>query len=144
MEILRFIGPVLVGLVFVGVMSLVRDDGLRRRVNALVAAGASGTYLATGTFGPVELVLAAVVLVVAYQGFGAWHWIGVAWLLHTGLDLAHHGQGVELLPWAPGSAFGCAVCDPVIALWCFAGGRPLDQLLRGRRSARPAPAGARS
>ncbi|SEQ63678.1 hypothetical protein SAMN05421756_104326 [Microlunatus flavus] len=29
MEILRFAGPVLVGLVFVAVMSLVRDDGRR-------------------------------------------------------------------------------------------------------------------
>jgi hypothetical protein len=132
-EILRVVGPVLVGLVFVSLMSLVRDGLRRRRVNALVTAGASGTYLATGAFGPFELLLAAVVLVVAYQGFRAWRWIGAAWLLHTGLDLAHHLQGVELLPWAPGSALGCAICDPVIALWCFAGGRPLDQLLRRRR-----------
>ena len=144
MEILRFVGPVLVGLVVVSLMSLVRDDRRRRRVNALVTAGASGTYLATGTFGPLELVLAAVVLVVAYQGFRAWRWIGLAWLLHTGLDLTHHLEGVELLPWAPGSALGCAICDPVIALWCFAGGRPLDQLLRGRRSVGAAASGGQS
>ncbi|SEQ63702.1 DUF6010 family protein [Microlunatus flavus] len=110
----------------------------------MVVAGASGTYLATGTFGPVELLLAALVLVAAYRGLGSWRWIGVAWLLHTGLDLVHHLQGVELLPWARGSALGCAICDPVIALWCFTGGRPLDRLLAGRRPVRPASAGGAS
>ena len=52
MELLRYEGPVLVGLVFVGLMSLVRDEGRRLRLNALLTAGASGTSLAAGTFRP--------------------------------------------------------------------------------------------
>ena len=120
----------LLGVVFVGLMSLLRNDGLRLRVNAAVAVGASGTYIATGTFGPLELVLSTIVLVVAFQGFRSWRWVGVAWLLHTALDIAHAVRGVDLLPWAPNSAVGCAICDPVIALWCFGGGRPVDHLLR--------------
>jgi hypothetical protein len=27
---------------------------------------------------------------------------------------------------------GCAICDPIIALWCLAGGRPIDKVFRSR------------
>lgn len=132
MQIFSFIGPVLIGVGFVAVMSLVRDPAARLRLNAAVTVGASGTYLAAGTFGPGELLACAVVFACAYRGFRSWTWVGVAWLLHTALDVAHAVRGADLLPWAPHSSLGCAICDPVIALWCFSGGRPLDQLLRGR------------
>ena len=141
MTLLGLVAPVLIGLAFVSVMSLVRDDRRRLQLNALVVAGASGTYLSGGVFGPAELVGATAVLVCAFLGRRSWTWVGVAWLLHTALDVAHASRGAELLPWAPHSSTGCAICDPVIALWCFGGGRPVDELLRraARRPARPAP-----
>lgn len=130
---LEHVVPVLIGLGFVAVMSLVRDPTTRLRLNAAVTVGASGTYLSGGAFGPWELLASAAVFVCAYRGFRSWTWVGVAWLLHTALDVAHAVEGADLLPWAPHSSLGCAICDPVIALWCFAGGRPLDQLLRSAR-----------
>ena len=131
MTVLGFVAPVVIGVVFVAVMSLVRDPGTRLRLNAMITIGASGTYLSGGAFGPWELVACTVIFACAYRGFRSWNWVGIAWLLHTGLDLAHALKGVDLLPWAPHSSIGCAICDPVIALWCFSGGRPLHQLLRG-------------
>lgn len=130
MLVLRLVVPALIGVAFVVVMSLVRDPVVRLRLNAAVTLGASGTYLAVGTFGPWDLVACTVVLVCAFRGLRSWRWVGVAWLLHTALDVAHAVKGVDLLPWAPHSSLGCAICDPVIALWCFGGGRPLGRLLR--------------
>ena len=54
-------------------------------------------------------------------------------LLHTVLDVIHTLLGRPILPFAPHSSFGCAICDPVIALWCFAGGPPVFAWIRSRK-----------
>jgi len=130
MSFLGLVVPVVIGLSFVATMSLVRDDRRRLHLNAFVVAGASGTYLSGGTFGPLELLGATAVLACAFLGRRSWGWVGVAWLLHTALDVAHASRGADLLPWSPHSSTGCAICDPVIALWCFGGGRRVDGLVR--------------
>src|SRR4051794_16152255 len=107
---LPYILPVVIGAAFVAVMSLVRDRVVRLRLNAAVTVGASGIYLSGGAFGPWELLACAVIFACAYRGFGAWKWVGVAWLLHTCLDIAHAVKGVDLLPFAKHSSLGCAIC----------------------------------
>jgi hypothetical protein len=37
---------------------------------------------------------------------------------------------IGVLDVAHTSSLGCAICDPVIAIWCFGGGRPIQQLRR--------------
>lgn len=64
----------------------------------------------------------------AYRGLESWTYIGIAWLLHTTLDVIHHLKGAPILPFAHTSSLGCAICDPVIAIWCFGGGRSIQQL----------------
>src|SRR5829696_7668603 len=59
------------------------------------------------------------------------------WLLHTGWDVLHHLYGDPIVPFAAGSSFGCAICDPVIALWCFVGALSVYDLLRRRRREEP-------
>lgn len=130
------IAPVLIGLVYISLMSLVPDRH-RRPLNAVIVAGAGAAYL-SGGFGVWELVFTTVLTAVAYRGLGSWRWIGVAWLLHTAWDVAHHLWGEPILPFAGDSSLGCAICDPVIALWCFAGGPSVLRL--GRRRARPVEA----
>jgi len=49
-------------------------------------------------------------------------------LLHTGWDVIHHFYGNPIVPFVAKSSLGCAICDPVIALWCFVGA---PSLLRG-------------
>jgi hypothetical protein len=56
--------------------------------------------------------------------------IGAGWLLHTGWDALHHLYGNPIVPFAPDSSLGCAICDPVIALWLFAGAPSVFGLLR--------------
>ncbi|MDQ1016325.1 hypothetical protein QFZ43_002874 [Streptomyces afghaniensis] len=72
---------------------------------------------------------------VAFRGLESWTWIGIGWLLHTAWDIVHHVKGNPIIPFAHTSSLGCAICDPVIALWCLRGGPSLIDLVRDRRRA---------
>lgn len=121
---LRYLMPIVIGLVFVLAMSLVPERH-RHPLNAVVVGGAGAAYLSGGSFGLLELAFTAVATTVAYLGLRSWTFIGVAWLLHTAWDIAHHRRGAPIIPSLHDSSFGCALCDPVIALWCLTGGRSL-------------------
>ena len=112
----------LIGGAFVTAMSLVPEP-TRRRLNAVVVAGAGAAYLSGGSLGRGELAFLLPATYCAYRGLADYRWTGVAWLLHTTWDVVHHHRHAPILPFVPDSSFGCAVCDPVIAWWCFAGGR---------------------
>ena len=64
----------------------------------------------------------------AYTGLHSYRFIGIGWLLHTGWDVVHHLNGNPIIPFVPNSSLECAICDPVIALWCFAGGMLIAQV----------------
>lgn len=111
--------PVIGALVFVFVMSLVREP-MRRTLNAVLVAGAGGVYL-SGGLGPWELVYPALLLPIVYRALGSYRFIGLAWVLHSVWDLVHHLWGNPIWPFLPTSSFGCLVFDGLIALWFFAG-----------------------
>jgi hypothetical protein len=56
---------------------------------------------------------------VAYRGLESYRFIGVAWLMHSGWDVAHHLWGHPIMFFAPTSSFQCGVCDAVLAIWFF-------------------------
>lgn len=136
MEFLPYIAPVGIGLVYALLMSLFREPH-RRTVNALMIAGAGAAYLSGGGMGGWEFAFTALLTYVAFRGLTSWNWIGIGWLLHTAWDVVHHLKGHPIVPFEHGSSMGCAICDPVIALWCFAGGRSPQELIRSVR--RPVP-----
>jgi hypothetical protein len=105
-------------------------------LNAIVVGGAGAAYLSGGGLGPLELVFTTLLTYVAFRGLGSWAWIGAGWLLHTAWDVVHHAMGSPLLPFAADSSFGCALCDPVIALWCLAGGPSVADVRRRLTRAR--------
>ncbi len=115
------VAPILIGVLYVAANSLIHEPH-RRRFNAIMVAGAGAAYLSGGGFGPWEIVFTAAVTYCAYRGLESWTFIGIAWLLHTAWDVAHHLKGAPILPFAEHSSLGCAICDPVIASWCLAGG----------------------
>lgn len=50
-----------------------------------------------------------------------------------------HLKGNPIVPFLHDSSLGCAICDPVIALWCLGGGRTPRELVgavRARRAGR--------
>src|SRR5579871_2652841 len=127
---LGFVSPIAVGILAVAAISLLRELA-RQKFSAIFVAGAGAAYLAGG-FGLWELAFCAVVTVLAYRGVTDYRAIGVAWLLHSGWDIAHHLWGNPILPFAPDSSFGCAICDPVLAIWYFFGAPDLWRWLRSR------------
>jgi len=127
------IGPVVSALVFVAIMSRVREPA-RRSFNAILLAGAAGVYL-SGGLGRWELIFPAVIAVVAYRGLRSYRAIGLGWLLHAGWDAVHHLYGQPIWPWMPTSSFGCLIFDTAIAIWFVAGAPSI--LAPGARAAAP-------
>ncbi|TMR04193.1 hypothetical protein ETD83_09365 [Actinomadura soli] len=125
------VAPILIGLVFITLMSLNREPH-RRRFNAVFVAGAGAAYISGGGLGLWELLFTAVVTFVAYRGLDSWTFIGIGWLLHTAWDVVHHVKGDPIIPSFHDSSFGCALCDPVIALWALTGGRSVIDHVKNR------------
>jgi hypothetical protein len=118
--VMDYVGPVLGAVIFVLVMSLVKEP-TRRTSSAIFVAGASGVYL-SGGFGPGSCFIPRSTPVV-YSGLRSYRFIGLAWLMHSCWDIAHHFWGNPIWPFIPTSSFGCMIFDAVIALW-FLGGAP--------------------
>ncbi|MEU0384921.1 DUF6010 family protein [Streptomyces chartreusis] len=136
---MEYIAPIGIGILYALLMSLIREPH-RRRLNAVMVGGAGAAYLSGGGMGGWEFPFTALLAYVAFRGLESWTWIGIGWLLHTAWDIVHHIKGNPIIPFAHTSSLGCAICDPVIALWCLRGGPSLIDLVRGRRrSGRPRP-----
>jgi hypothetical protein len=119
-QLLDLIGPAVGAVLFVGVMSWVKEPA-RRNYNAIFVAGASGVYL-SGGLGVWELLYPAVAGgAIAYLGLRSHRYIGLAWLMHAGWDAVHHVFGNPIWPFLPTSSFGCMIFDSLIAIWFLAG-----------------------
>ena len=125
----QWVMQVVIAMVFISLVSLIKEPA-RKKFMAILIAGAGSVYW-TGGFGPWEMPFGALLLIVAYNGLRSYGFIGIGWLLHTAWDIAHHLYGNPLLPFDPTSSLGCAICDPVIAVWCFAGAPTLWEITRG-------------
>jgi len=126
-----YLGPLLGALVFIALMSRVKEPA-RRSFNAVFVGGAMGAYI-SGGFGVWELVFAAAGIAAAYLGLRSYRVIGVAWLMHSAWDLAHHLFGNTIWPFSATSSFGCMIFDAIIAIWFLAGApSPLHVARRGR------------
>ena len=103
--------------VLILLFSLIKEPA-RHNFMAIFVAGAGGAYL-NGGLGPWEFPFATLMLYVAYRGLKSYAFIGIGWLLHTSWDVVHHFYGTPIVPFAPKSSAGCAVCDTLLALWFF-------------------------
>src|SRR3954454_17410257 len=79
---------VLVAIVFVLLASLLKEP-TRRRFMAIFVAGAGAAYL-NGGLGLWEFLFTAAATYVAFRGLDSYRYIGVAWVLHSAWDVAHH------------------------------------------------------
>lgn len=137
LQLTDFVAPAAAAVVFVLVMSLLKEP-TRRSFNAILVAGASGAYL-SGGLGMWELIYPVVAGVVSYFGLRSFRVIGLAWLMHAGWDTVHHLYGNPIWPFMPTSSFGCLVFDSLIAIWFLAGAPSLLPLASRQRAAAPEP-----
>src|SRR5262245_11598608 len=93
---LDYVGPALASLLFIAVMSFVKEPA-RRTLNAVILAGAAGVYL-SGGFGRWELLYPVVATPVAYLGLRSYRFIGAGWLMHSCWDIVHHVWGNPIWP----------------------------------------------
>src|SRR5713226_8330197 len=128
LHVMDVVGPILIGVLYIFACSFFKEPS-RRNFNAIMIAGAGAAYL-NGGFGIWEFAFTAVVTFCAYKGLRSYRFVGVGWLLHTGWDVMHHLYGNPIVPFAPTSSLGCAICDLVIAAWCFAGAPSVYELIR--------------
>lgn len=110
---------VLIAIAFIVVMSFVREPA-RQKINAIIIAGAGSVYWNSG-LGVSEFLFGSLMLFVAFKGLKHYYFIGIGWLLHTGWDIMHHLFATPIVYLEPSSSAGCAVCDPILALWFFLG-----------------------
>lgn len=118
--VLSIVLPVIVGLVYILLSSLLTEPA-RQKFSAVMVAGAAAAYISSGALGLWELAFTALVTFCAFKGLRDYRWLGVGWLLHTGWDIVHHLKGAPIIPALSHSSLGCAICDPVIAIWMFRG-----------------------
>jgi Family of unknown function (DUF6010) len=123
LRLVDVIPPIVVAVIYIAAVSLFNEPQ-RRNFNAIMIAGAGAAYL-NGGFGVWEFAFCAVLTFFAYRGLQSYPAIAVGWLLHTAWDVLHHLYGTPIVPFVATSSLGCAICDPVIAAWCFAGGPSL-------------------
>jgi hypothetical protein len=114
---LDLLRPAAAALVVVFIMSRIREPA-RQKINAVLVAGFSTAYM-SGGLGPWELVYVLPATYVAYRALDSYRFIALGWLMHPVWDLVHHWYGSPLWPWMPTSSVGCAVFDPIIAIWAF-------------------------
>jgi hypothetical protein len=119
MQALDVLAPI--GIAFVAIAILSRlPRPMRDRLGVVLVAGAGAAYLGGG-LGPLEVAYTLPATFVAYRAPGDRRWIGVGWAMHAAWDAVHHVWGHDILPFAPGSSFGCAICDLVLAAWYLLG-----------------------
>lgn len=111
----HFVLPVVVAFVLIAMMSLISEPA-RQKFSAIFLSGAGAAYL-SGGFGLWEFAFCAVMTAFAYCGLSQYRAIAVGWLAHTVWDYLHHLYGNPIIPFDPMSSFGCAICDPVLAVW---------------------------
>ncbi|MGH7238662.1 MAG: DUF6010 family protein [Candidatus Saccharimonadales bacterium] len=127
------LAAVLIAFVFITIMSFVKEPN-RQKINAIIIAGAGGIYW-MGGLGAWEFIFGALMLFVAFKGLKYYYFIGIGWLLHTGWDILHHLYGNPIVYFEPSSSAGCAVCDPILALWFFYGAPTIWTIFKKQNSA---------
>lgn len=121
---------ILIGLAYITLVSLFKEPH-RQQFNAIILAGAGAAYLNGGLM-ELEFMFCTVMTFVAFQGLKHYYWLGIGWLLHTTWDIVHHYYGNPIVPMDELSSLGCAICDPIIAIWLFMGAPSVFQRLKKR------------
>jgi hypothetical protein len=130
---INLISPVVIAVVYIALCSLLPEP-TRQKFNALMIAGAGAVYTSGGGMGAWELAFGAVLTFCAYKGLTDYRWIGLAWLLHTAWDVVHHVKGAPIIPAFEHSSLGCALCDPILAVWMFRGAPAIQTWLTPKRA----------
>ena len=122
------VGAVLIAGVYISIFSLVKEPA-RQKINALIIAGAGATYWSSG-LGFYEFPLGVIMITLAYKGLTNYKYLALGWMVHTVYDLLHHFYANPIIPMESSSSAGCAICDPILAVWLFFGAPSIFTLFK--------------
>ena len=127
------VGAVVVAFLYIAEFSLVREPN-RHIINALIIAGAGATYW-SGGLGFYEYPLGLIMLILAFKGLTNYKFLALGWLVHTVYDLLHHFYANPIILEVSSSSAGCAICDPILAVWLFFGAPNIFERFVNRKPA---------
>lgn len=127
------IGAISIALLCISIMSLVKEPN-RQIINALAIAGAGAVYW-SGGLGFYEFPLGIIMAYLAFKGLKNYKYLAAGWIVHTVYDILHHLYGQPIIPMAPDSSLGCAICDPVLAIWLYFGAPSIFEVLKIKKAA---------
>lgn len=110
---------VVYAIVFVLVVGAIKEP-IRQKSMAIMIAMAGGLF-AYPPYAELGFMWGAAIAVCGYFGLKSYKFIGLGWILHAIWDTLRYSQDAGLVGQAPHSSLGCAVFDPMIALWFFFG-----------------------
>lgn len=113
------VGAVIIAGVYIFAFSYVKEPA-RQQINAFIIAGAGATYWSSG-LGYYEFPLGVIMIALAYKGLSNYQYLALGWIVHTFYDVLHHLYANPIVPMSSSSSAGCAICDPILALWLFLG-----------------------
>ena len=118
--------------IYISIFSLVKEPQ-RQKINALIIAAAGAVYW-SGGLGFNEFPLGVIMIFLAYKGFKNYKYLALGWLVHTFYDLLHHFYANPIIPMESLSSAGCAVCDPLLAIWLFYGAPNVFQVFNRKQT----------
>lgn len=121
-------GAVVAAIVYISLFSLVREPQ-KQIINALIIAGAGSAYW-SGGLGVLEFPFGIIMIYMAYKGLCDYRFIAFGWMLHTGWDVIHHLYANPIVEMSPTSSLGCAIFDPILAIWFWYKAPDIFQLFR--------------
>lgn len=126
------LGAVVIAGLYISIFSLVKEPQ-RQIINALIIVGAGAVYW-SGGLGFYEFPLGVIMIFLAYKGLKNYKYLALGWMVHTVYDLLHHIYGSPIVPMESSSSAGCAICDPILALWLFNGAPNVFQFFHRKQT----------
>ena len=106
-------------IVFIAAVSLIKEP-IRQKAMAIMVAMAGGLF-AVPPHAEWGFMVGAVIAVCGYFGLRFYSFIGIGWLLHAAWDTVRYHNDAGIVGQPPIASLGCAIFDPMIALWFFLG-----------------------
>ena len=115
-------------IVFIALVGLLQEP-VRQKTMAIMLAMAGGVF-AVPPFAEWGFMLGAAIATCGYFGLRWYTFIGIGWLLHAAWDTMRYFNDAGLVGLGPESSLGCAIFDPLIALWFFLGAPSIWEFVR--------------
>lgn len=120
-------------ILFAAVVGILKEPARQKSMAILIAM--AGGLFAVEPFAELGFCFGALIAVCGYFGLKWYPSIGIGWILHACWDTVRYFNDAGLVGQEPHSSLGCAIFDPMIAVWFFFGAPSVWDHLRSTSEA---------